>query len=112
MTTPAGARYIAPMLQPDRRARLVLPIAVVALLLWPLSYAWIPAAGHNPAWVGMLVQVAEIGAIVLAIAAIWLGSLVPRDEGGSRASERGVRLGMLVVVLVVGGNLLGQALFR
>ena len=51
-------------------------------------------------------------AIVLGIAAIWLGSLVTRDAGATRASERGVRLGMLVVVLVVGGNLLGQALVR
>ncbi len=112
MTTPVAGGYIAAMLAPDRRARLVLPIAVVALVLWPLSYAWIPAAGHNPPWVGILVPLAEIGAIVLAIAAIWLGSLVTRDEGGTRASERGARLGMLVVCLVVGGNLLGQALVR
>lgn len=111
MTTATRGGYIAAM-QPDRRARLVLPIPVIALLLWPLSYAWVPTAGRNPAWVSVLVPVAEIGAIVLGIAAIWLGSLVTRDDGGSRASERGVRLGMLVVVLVVGGNLLGQALFR
>lgn len=68
MTTRARGRYIAAMLPPDRRARLVLPIAVVALSLWRLSYAWVPAAGHNPPWVGILVPVAEIGAIVLGIA--------------------------------------------
>ena len=107
-----AGRYISAMPRPDRRARLVLPIAIFAVLLWSLSSAWNPAAGHDPAWVGILVPVAEIGAILLAVAAIWLGSVVKGDEGGSRASERGVRLGMLVVVLVVGGNLLRQALVR
>jgi hypothetical protein len=87
-------------------------MAILALAVWPLSYAWIPAAGHNPAWILTLVPLAEIAAILLAIAAIWLDVLVKRDGEATTASERGGRLGMLVVILVVGGNLLGQALFR
>ena|SRR5215218_2692828 len=96
----------------DRRARLVLPMAIAALALWPLSYAWIPSAGRNPDWVVVLVPLAEIAAILVAIAAIWLGVLVTRDGVNTRSSDRGGRLGMLVVILVVGGNLIGQALFR
>lgn len=87
-------------------------MAIVALILWPLSFAWIPAAGRNPDWVLVLVPLAEIAAILFAIAAIWLGTFVTRDGENTRSSDRGVRLGMLVVALVVGGNLLGQALIR
>lgn len=87
-------------------------MAIVALILWPLSFAWVPAAGRNPDWVLTLVPLAEIAAILLAIAAIWLGVLVTRDGENTPSSDRGGRLAMLVVVLVVGGNLLGQALLR
>jgi hypothetical protein len=99
-------------MQTDARARWVLPLAVLALVLWPLSFAWIPSAGHNPGWILTLVPLAEIGAIVLAVAAIWLGSFVARDQHNTRSSDLGVRLGTLVVILVIGGNLLGQALLR
>ena len=99
-------------MQTDARARWVLPLAVLALVVWPLSFAWIPAAGHNPGWILTLVPLAEIAAIVLAIAAIWLGAFVARDQHNTRSSDLGVRLGTLVVILVIGGNLLGQALLR
>jgi hypothetical protein len=82
-------------MRPDTRRRWVLPLAVSALVLWPLSFAWVPAAGHNPFGVLVLVPVAEIGAIVLAMAAIWLGSLAARDEQTTSSSKRGVRLAML-----------------
>lgn len=87
-------------------------MAILALLLWPLSFAWIPAAGSNPDWVLTLVRLVEIAAILLAIAAIWLGVLVTRDGENTRSSDRGGRLAMVVVLLVVGGNLVGQALLR
>ena len=96
----------------DRRARLVLPMAILALIVWPLSFIWIPTAGHDPGSVRTLVLLVEIAAILLALAAIWLGILVTRDGENTPASDRGGRLGMLVVVLVVAGNLLGQALLR
>jgi uncharacterized membrane protein len=87
-------------------------MAIFALILWPLSFAWIPSAGRNSDSVLTLVLLVEIAAILLAIAAIWLGILVTRDGENTRSSDRGGRLGMLVVVLVVAGNLLGQALLR
>jgi hypothetical protein len=92
----------------SRRARLVLPIAIVALLLWPLSYISIRTTDTAQGLrVGPLV---EIAAIVLASVAIWLGMFVTRDGANTRSSDRGMRLGMLVVVLVIGGNLIGQGL--
>ena len=87
-------------------------MAILALLVWPVSFIWIPAAGRNPDSVLTLVLLVEIAAILLAVAAIWLGVLVTRDGENTRSSDRGGRLGMLVVVLVVAGNLLGQALLR
>jgi hypothetical protein len=87
-------------------------MAIFALILWPLSFVWIPAAGRNPDWILTLVPLVEIAAILLAIAAIWLGILVTRDGENTSSSDRGGRLGMLVVILVVGGNLVGQALLR
>ena len=96
--------------QPSRSARWALPIAVLALLLWPLSFAWVPAAGHNPAWVLILVPVAEIAAMILAIVAYRLGTLAARSGRNTPSSDRGIRLGVLVATLVIGSNLLGQAL--
>ena len=94
----------------DRRARLVLPIAILALLLWPLSYILTRTTGPGPDPGPALGPVVEIAAIVLASVAIWLGMFVTRDGGNTRWSDRGMRLGMLVVVLVIGGNLIGQGL--
>jgi len=87
-------------------------MAILALILWPLSFIWIPSAGRNPDSVLSLVLLIEIAAILLAVAAIWLGVLVTRDGENTRTSDRGGRLAMLVVVLVIAGNLLGQAFDR
>ena len=87
-------------------------MAILALIVWPLSFIWVPSAGHSPDSVRTLVLLVEIAAILLAVAAIWLGVLVTRDGENTPSSDRGGRLGMLVVVLVVAGNLLGQALLR
>jgi hypothetical protein len=54
--------------------------------------------------------VAEIAAMVLAIVAFRLGTLAARAGRNTPSSDLGMRLGVLVAVLVIGGNLLGQAL--
>jgi len=95
---------------PSRGARWTFPIAVLALLLWPLSFAWVPAAGQNPDWVLRLVPLAEIASMVLAIVAVRLGTLAARTGRNTVSSDRGLRLGVLVAVLVIGGNLVGQGL--
>ena len=96
--------------QTSRSARWTLPIAVLGLLLWPLSFAWVLAAGNNPEWLRLLVPLAEIAAMVLAIVAVRLGTLAARSGRNTQSSDRGLRLGVLVAALVIGGNLLGQAL--
>jgi len=98
--------------QPYGPASLALPIAVFALLVWPLSFAWVPAAGQGLDWVYYFVLVAEVCAIVLAMVAVWLGTLAARADRDTPSSDRGIRLGVLVVGLVIGGNLLRQALLR
>lgn len=83
-----------------RQARVALLLGVVGLLAWPLSYAWIPSAGNNPDWIGVLVPVAEWGAIACAIAAIWLGNRSRRGTPGSRAGIWAPRAGWLTLGLM------------
>ena len=104
-----------PLMEPDDSqpygpARWVLPTAVLALLIWPLSLAWVPTSGHGPDWVSTLVSVAEIGAVLLAMVAYGLGLRAHRMEGSTKSSDLGMRLASLVVLLAIGGKLLSQAL--
>jgi hypothetical protein len=82
---------------------------IAALLLWPFSYAWIPLAERSP-WVFVLVPLAEIGAVVLGVAAVWSGIQARRRAGDSPAARWGIRLGVLALVLVVAGNVVGVVL--
>lgn len=93
-----------------RRARRARRAGIAALLLWPLSYAWIPLAERNPDWVLVLVPVAEIGAVVLGITAVWGGVQSRRHGGDSRAARWAIALGGLAVLLVIAGNVVGLAL--
>lgn len=90
-----------------RRARWA---GIGALLLWPLTYAWMPLAGRGPAWVFVLVPVAEIGAVVLGLVAVLSGLRARRREGDSRAARWGIGLGGLALTLVIAGNVLGVVL--
>jgi hypothetical protein len=83
-----------------KQARVGLILGLVGLLVWPLSYAWIPSAGHNPDWIGWLVPVAEWGAIACAIAAIWLGRQSRRAGVKSLAAIWAPRVGWLTLGLM------------
>jgi hypothetical protein len=92
-------------------ARLSLGLGVASLLLWPLSYAWVPNAGRNPGWILVLVPVAEMAAVACAIAAIGLGVRARRSGLRSRGATWGARLGGLTLVLIVVGFVIGMALY-
>jgi uncharacterized YccA/Bax inhibitor family protein len=92
-----------------RRARRA---GIAALLLWPLSYAWIPLAERSPGWVFVLVPLAEIGAVVLGITAVWGGVQSRRREGDSQTARWAIALGALAVTLVIAGNMVSLALVR
>jgi hypothetical protein len=92
-----------------RRARRA---GIAALLLLPLSYAWVPLAGRGPGWVFVVVPPAELGTVVLGLVAVWGGLQARRREGNSRAARWGIGLGALAVTLVIVGNVLGVALVR
>jgi uncharacterized YccA/Bax inhibitor family protein len=92
---------------PARRARRA---GIAAVLLWPLSYAWIPLAERSPGWVFILVPLAEIGAVVLGITAVWGGVHSRRREGDSQTARWAIALGALAVTLVLAGNVVGLAL--
>jgi hypothetical protein len=85
-----------------QQARLALFLGIVGLLVWPLSYAWIPTAGNNPDWIGVVVPIAEWGAVACAIGAIWLG-LRSRHAGVTSLAARwaprvgGLTLGLMAI---------------
>ena len=92
------------------RARRARRAGIAALLLWPWSYAWIPLAERGPGWVFVLVPLAEIGAIVLGIMAIWGGVHSKSGEAESPTARWAIALGALAVTLVIAGNVVGLAL--
>jgi hypothetical protein len=90
-----------------RRARRA---GTAALLLWPLSYAWIPLAQRSPQWVLVLVSLAEISAVALGVAAMWMGAHARRRDGDSSDARWGIGLGALALTLVIAGNVLAIAI--
>lgn len=95
------------------QARVALVLGVIGFLVWPLSYAWIPNAGSNPAWINWLVPIAELGAIACAIAAIWLGIRGRRNGMTSRAAVWAPRLGGLTLgLMVLTAFVIAPALYR
>ena len=96
--------------QAQRQGRWSARLAVIALLLVPLSYAWLPMAGRNPGFIMALVPLAEIGSLVLASAAVRLAYRARREGRPGRSGSLGLWLGSLVIVLVIGGSLLGVLL--
>jgi hypothetical protein len=83
-----------------RQARLALFVGVIGLVVWPLSYAWIPNGGHNPDWIGWIVPVAEWGAVACAVIAIWLGIRSRRAGVTSLAAIWAPRVGYLTLGLM------------
>jgi hypothetical protein len=93
--------------------RLALFVGVVGLVAWPLSYAWIPNAGNNPAWILALVPVAEWGAVACAITAIWLGRRSRRAGVDSLPATWAPRVGYLTLgLMAVTAFLIAPALYR
>jgi hypothetical protein len=92
------------------RARRARRAGIAALLLWPFSFAWIPLAERSPWWVLALVPLAEVGAVVLAVAAVWSGVQARRRDGDPPAARWAIGLGALALTLVIAGNVLGLAL--
>lgn len=96
-----------------QQTRLGLFLGVVGFLVWPLSYAWIPSAGHNPDWIGWVVPIAELGAIACAISAIWLGIRSRRAGVTSLAATWAPRVGWLTLgLMIISALVIAPALYR
>jgi hypothetical protein len=81
--------------------------------VWPLSYAWIPNAGNNPGWIGLVVPVAEWGAIGCAVGAIWLGIRSRRAGVTTLAATWAPRVGWLTLgLMAIAAFLIFPALYR
>ncbi len=82
----------------------VLGVASIPLAIG--SFAWVPfaAQGREMGDLDRVPAIAETAALILAILAIWLG-----DEVTERG-QLGRRIGMVVVVAVIGANLVAKAI--
>jgi hypothetical protein len=90
-----------------------LTAAVLALVLWPFSYAWVAVSllgGGDPAWLSPFTIVTEMGAMALGVASALAGGLVRRTAAPGSVDRRraatAIALGSLAVALVVVPNLL------
>jgi hypothetical protein len=93
-----------------RRSRTARLAGIAALPLWPVSYAWIPLAERSPGWVFALVPLVEIGALILGVAAVWIGTQARRRDGDSPDARWGIGLGTLALLLIVVGNVVGAVM--
>jgi hypothetical protein len=74
-----------------------LTLGLAALILWAVSWSWLVGVGVT------VVRVGELGAIVAGLAAVAVGVT-------TRPRSAGFWLGIVVLVLVVGLNVLGPIL--
>ena len=74
-------------------------LGILALLLWGVSWSWVVGVGV------VVVRVGEVGAAVVAIAAVVIGA-----TAGRRSNNLGLWCGGVVLVLVLALNVLGLAL--
>ena len=98
----------------QRLAKASLVCGVLGFSLWLLSYSWVPFAltGHEAGeLVGSVVMVSEVGGLLVGLLGVGSGFLARRrSRVGSlerRWASRGLAMGAVVLVLIVGFNLLG-----
>lgn len=92
--------------------RLAVGLAIVALALVPISYAWVLDLPLDDATVFAILALSELGAIVFALGAMFLGFRARRRDPGSLDGIWAPRLGALAILLVIVPNLVGALLAR
>jgi hypothetical protein len=102
--------------QADKPAREALACAIVGLLLWLLSYLWVPLSliptlleGRDLSFLAPILPLSEAGALLIATIGIGFGvEARRRSQSGSaehRSASRRLALNMLLPVLVIVPNI-------
>ncbi len=97
----------------DRLATAAFACGLLAFPCWLLSFSWMPFAftGRAVGSVRYLILAGEAGALLAAFLALGLGIVARRRArvgvAHRRRASRGLALGAIVLVLVVGLNILG-----
>src|SRR5579859_4336757 len=98
----------------NRLARTALVCGVLGLLLWLLSYSWVPFAltGHEAGeFISYVVAVSEVCGLLIGLVSVGSGLIArrraPAGSPERRWASRGLAMGALALVLIVGFNLLG-----
>ena len=74
-----------------------LSLGILALILWATSWSWLVGVGVT------VVRFGEVGALIAGVAAVAMAVTAPR-----RSQSVGLWLGVVVLLLVVGLNLLSM----
>ena len=82
-----------------RRANVGLGLGLFSFVLWPFAYVWLLAPCNNPDWFGVMIPVAEWGALICALAAIWLGRRRTQSRTGIARCDMDPRLGLATIGL-------------
>lgn len=99
-----------------RQAKIAFICGVLGFPLWLFSFSWVPfaLAGYSIGPVRYIILAGEVGAILAGLFGVGLGILARRrlhvgTEDYQRAS-RGLVIGAMVLVFVVGFNIVGLVL--
>ena len=101
--------------QANKSARTALACAIVGLLLWLLSYLWVPLSfiptlqGRDLSFLAPILPICEAGALLIAMIGIGFGVAARRrSQSGTlehRSASRRLALNVLVPVLVIVPNI-------
>ncbi len=100
-----------------RLATAALICGVLAFPLWLLSFSWVPFAltGREVGSVWYIILVAEVSALVAVLAAIVLGFIARRRAVAGttlrKRASRGLVIGAIALVVIVGLNIGGAVIF-
>ncbi len=107
----AGSNHVA-----RRQAKTAFICAVLGFPLWLLSFSWVPFVlmGHSIGPLRYIILASEVGAILAGLVGAGLGILArSRLHVGTadyQRASRGLVIGAIVLVFVVGLNILGAIL--
>ncbi len=96
-----------------RQAEIAFICGVLGFPLWLLSFSWVPfaLAGYSIGPVRYIILAGEVGAILTGLVGVGLGILARRRSHVGTAdhqrASRGLVLGAVVLVFVVGFNIVG-----
>ncbi len=99
-----------------RLAKIAFVCGLLGFPLWLLSFSWVPFAlmGRSIGAVWYIILASEVSALLAALSGVGLGLIARRrahvGTANHQLASRGLVIGVIVLVLVVGLNIIGLVL--